>query len=358
MDPLNNNTAEEKEIDLLDLGRKLLLRKWFIIKASFIGLVIGVIIAFSIPKEYKTTVILTPEAKSSGGASSNMNALAAMAGINLSEATQDAISPELYPNIVGSTPFMLGLFNIKVFDKSSNVNTDLYSYIKDGQRSPWWSSILSLPSKILSSKSKVQSESAIPQISTNVVDLSRDQTKVIENLRSRINISVDKKTGTITLSSMMQSPEISAYIADTVTSYLQKYIIEYRTQKARQDLLFTQKMYDEARNQYYKSQKAYATYSDENLDIISARYRTTKERLQNEMNLAYSVYNQMAQQLQMAQMKVQDTTPVYTIIQPSVVPHIPEKPNKKLIVFSVLFVAFVISCSWVIGKGFFIDENK
>lgn len=48
---------------------------------------------------------LAPESggKSGGG---SMGALAAMAGINLGTSSgEDALSPELYPDIVSSTPF-------------------------------------------------------------------------------------------------------------------------------------------------------------------------------------------------------------------------------------------------------------
>ena len=38
-------------------------------------------------------------------------------------------------------------------------------------------------------------------------------------------------------------------------------------------------------------------------------YRAEQERLQNEMNLAYQVYTQVSQQLQMARAEVQEITP-------------------------------------------------
>jgi uncharacterized protein involved in exopolysaccharide biosynthesis len=155
----------------------------------------------------------------------------------------------------------------------------------------------------------------------------------------------------------MQSPEISALIADTVVSYLQAYVISYRTQKARLDLAFTQTLYDEAQTQYYLAQQNYAGFQDENLGVVSARYATRQERFQNEMNLAFSVYNQMAQQLQLAKVKVQNNTPVYTIIQPPVIPLIASKPKKKLVLVGCLFLALIGGCGWIYlqerieGKG-------
>ena len=72
---------KEVEIDLLELARKLWNNKKFIIKVTLIGAVIGIVIAFSIPKEYTSTVVFTTNANQS--TSGNMGALASLAGINL-----------------------------------------------------------------------------------------------------------------------------------------------------------------------------------------------------------------------------------------------------------------------------------
>lgn len=148
----------------------------------------------------------------------------------------------------------------------------------------------------------------------------------------------------------MQNPNISATIADTLITYLQSYIISYRTQKARQDLAFTESLYSEAKKDYSDAQQKYAKYLDENQNVILASYRVNQEKLQNEMTLAYGVYNQVAQQLQLAKVKVQDITPVYTIIQPAIVPLVPTKPNKKLIVIAFVFLMIIGACGYILVK--------
>jgi uncharacterized protein involved in exopolysaccharide biosynthesis len=339
--------ASENEIDLIDLVKKFWENRKFIFKVCGIALLAGLIVAFSIPKEYTTTVVLAPEAESGG--KGNIGALAAMAGINLQQNAGQELSPELYPNIVSSTPFLIGLFDVQVRDRRENIDTSLYTYLDEKQKKAWWSYILGAPFKLLelfSSKNKA----AFQDPDFSMIMLSKDQEGILKKLKERINVSVDKKTGVITLSSQMQSPIISAFIADTITSYMQSYIISYRTQKARQDLVFTEKLYNEVKADYYKAQQNLATYADENLAIVSARFRTTQERLQNEMSLAYGVYNQMAQQLQMAKIKVQDITPVYTVIQPAVVPSKAASPKKVVILAGFVFLAFVGACGWIVFK--------
>ncbi|GAB6120615.1 Wzz/FepE/Etk N-terminal domain-containing protein [Dysgonomonas termitidis] len=348
MEEKQNNIAEEKEIDLLALANKIWANRKFILKALGVGLVIGLIVAFSIPKEYTTTVILTPESKST--TSGNMGSLAALAGINLNSAAgQDALaSPELYPSVISSTPFLRGLLDIQVTDSKMGIDTTLYSYINDYQSAAWWGYILKAPGllKGLFSSEKIDMNDS----NSNSRIISEEEQKILNNLTDRLTISSDKKTGVTTIEVMMQSPEISAYLADTVTSYLQSYIIDYRTQKARKDLAYSEKLYEESKADYYKTQATLAAYVDGNMNVVSAKYRTTQERLQNEASLAYTVYNQMAQQLQMAKVKVQDTTPVFTVIQPAVEPLFPAKPSKKLILMGFIFIGTISAIVWVLRE--------
>ena len=53
--------TQELEIDLMDLLRKIIGIRKKIYKAAGIGLIIGVIVAVSIPKQYTVEVTLSPE---------------------------------------------------------------------------------------------------------------------------------------------------------------------------------------------------------------------------------------------------------------------------------------------------------
>ena len=345
----SQQSSEEQEIDLIELAQKVWAERKLVFKACGIAVLVGLVVAFSIPKEYTTEVMLAPEssAKTTTG---SMSTLAAMAGINLSSASgEDALSPELYPDIVGSTTFLLELFDVKVKDQKGKIDTTLYAYIDEYQRSPWWSVVLSAPFKAVGWTMSLFKDE--PEKGTGKIDpfyLTQDAERVANNLRERIAISVDKKTGVTTLAVTMQDPLISASLTDTVMHCLQNYITDYRTNKARHDLAFTERLYNEAKADYTEAQKKYAAFVDANQNIILLRYKAEQERLQNEMNLAYNVYNQVAQQLQMAKAKVQEITPVYTVVQPAVVPLRASKPSKVMILIGFVFLAGVGSVGWIL----------
>ena len=349
------SSPEEQEIDLLELAGKVWAERRLVLKWCGVAVVVALVVGFSIPKEYTTTVMLAPEVEGGSRSLGGLSSLAGMAGINVNAGeSSDALYPELYPDIVSSVGFTTELFPVFVEDEEGELKTTLYNYLKEEQRSPWWSAILSFPFKCIgwiASLFRDEEEENVGQ-GIDPFRLTEDETDVVKMLNERISVSVDKKTSVITLSVTMQDPLISATMTDTVMQKLQNYITEYRTNKARHDLDFTQKLYDEAQKKYYVAQQAYADYVDMNQNISLRSVQTRQERLQNEMNLAYNLYNQTAQQLQLAKAKVQENTPVYTIVQAATVPLKASKPSKLMLLVGFVFLAGVMSVGWVLfGKG-------
>lgn len=340
----------EQEIDLIELAQKVWAERKTVLKVCGIAALVGLVVAFSIPKEYSTEVTLAPESASKVNAGS-MGALAAMAGINLGGASagEDALSPELYPDIVKSTPFLLELFDVKVKSEKGRIDTTLYAYLDKYQRSSWMGTVISAPFKALGwTLSLFKDKPAEGNLKINPFHLTVDQARVAEALSKRILVTIDKKTGVTTLEVTMQDPLISASLTDTVMHCLQNYITDYRTNKARHDLAFTEKLYKEAKADYEAAQRKYATFADANQNVILLSYRAEQERLKNEVELAYNVYTQVSGQLQMSRAKVQEITPVYTVVQPATVPLRAAKPNKVMILIGFIFLAGVGSVGWIL----------
>ncbi|KAA6334892.1 hypothetical protein EZS27_016836 [termite gut metagenome] len=341
---------EEQEIDLIELAQKIWAERKLILKICSYALFIGLIVAFSIPKEYTTSVTLAPEISGKSG-TEGMGVFAAMAGINLNtKSNEDALSVDLYPDIVSSTPFLTHLFDIKVADKKGKLETTLYTYLNEHQHLVWWRYVFSFPFKALGWVMSlfINDKPEIGDRELNPFMLTQNETEVVNNLSKRITISVDKKTRVTTLSVTMQDPLISANVANIVLKNLQDYITDYRTNKARHDLEFTEKLYKEARKDYDIAQQKYAQYMDKNQNTILQIARIEEERLANEKDLTYNVYTQIAQQLQMAKVKIQEITPIYTVVEPATVPLRPGKPNKVAILIGFIFLGGVGSIGWII----------
>lgn len=185
------------------------------------------------------------------------------------------------------------------------------------------------------------------------IELSKMESMKIEILKKMITASVDKKTSMTSVAVTLQNPRVAAVVADSVVKKLQKYIIDYRTFKAKEDCLYLEKLFKERQQEYYATQKKYADYLDSHDNIILQSVRTEQERLQNDMSLAYQVYSQVASQLQVARAKVQEEKPVFAVVEPAVVPLKPSGTSKKVYVLAFIFLSVCIVIFWnLFGKDF------
>ena len=350
----NNHNDEELEIDLMDLLRKVIGIRKKIYKAAGIGLIIGVIVAISIPKQYTVEVTLSPEmGNNKGGGLSGLAASFLGSGVSMGDGT-DALNASLSADIVSSTPFLLELSNMKV-PVSGSEEISLSSYL-DEESSPWWSYVIGFPGMVIGGVKSLFIEDEDESIfsdkaSQGTIELSKKESQKIESLKKKIVASVDKKTSMTSVTATFQDSKVAAVVADSVVKKLQEYIIDYRTSKSKEDCLYLEKLFKERQQEYYEAQRKYADYMDSHDNIIMQSVSTEQERLQNDMSLAYQVYSQVAGQLQVARAKVQEEKPVFAVVEPAVVPLYPSGTSRKVYVLVFVFLSVCIVISWnLFGK--------
>lgn len=351
----NNHNDEEIEIDLIGILRKIIGIRKTIYKAAGIGLVVGIIVAISIPKQYTVGVTLSPEmGGSKGGGLSGLAASFLGSGVSMNEGT-DALNVSLSADIVSSTPFLLELSTMKIPALEGETMT-LNVYL-DEESSPWWSYVIGFPGMVIGGVKSLFTEEeseSVPSDKANLgtIELSKKESEKIEALKKKILASVDKKTSMTTVSVTLQNPKVAAVVADSVVRKLQEYIIDYRTTKAKEDCLYLERLFKERQQEYYDAQKKYADYMDSHDNIILQSVRAEQERLQNDMSLAYQVYSQVANQLQVARAKVQEEKPVFAVVEPAVIPLYPSGTSRKIYVLAFIFLSVCIVISWkLFGEG-------
>ena len=356
----SNHIDKEAEIDLMDILRKIIGIRKTIYKAASIGLIIGVIIAICIPKQYTAEVTLSPERSSNKG--TGLSGLAASflgSDVAMGDGT-DALNASLSADIVSSTPFLLELSTMEI-PASKGVNMTLNTYL-DEEYVPWWSYVIGFPSIIIDGAKSlfIEEDELVYSNRTNkgVIELSQKESKKIEVLKNTITAIVDKKTSMTTVAVTLQNPKVAAVLADSVVKKLQEYIIDYRTTKAKEDCIYLEKLFKERQQEYYAAQKEYANYIDSHDNIILQSVRAEQERLQNDMSLAYQVYSQVANQLQVARAKVQEEKPVFAVVEPAVVPLKPSGISKKVYVLVFIFLSVCIVMFWKLFGEEFLDKIK
>ena len=253
-------------------------------------------------------------------------------------------------------PFLLELFDARVRTADGKVDTTLVAYL-DEQSAPWWSYILRAPGMAVGGIKSLlggdKEELPADSLAGGSIELSEEEAGKLQSLRQSVLADVDKKTAITTLTVTLQDPKVTATVADSVVSKLQQYIIAYRTRKAKEDCRYLEQLYRERQAEYYEAQQRYAKYVDANSNVVFQSTLAERERLQNDMSLAYQVYSQVAQQLQVARAKVQEEKPVFAVVEPAVVPREPSGTSRKVIVLGWIFLAVAGVAAWeLLGKDY------
>jgi len=305
----------DEQNDWVTLTRKLWEGRLTLVLTVFVGVLIGVGVAFLIKPEYTSTAVLVPQTTSPS--QSQLSGLASLAGINIDLSQGNELSPMAYPKIAGSINFKLELMNTPFDFEDFAEPVSLYTYFTKGKFK----------------KDAVTDESR--QVDTAMVNLTREQGKVKRWLDKKIFLTVDKKDGFLTLKVSMPEPLVAAQVANKVQEMLQRDVIRLRTEKAQTDLEFIQARYNQVKAEAESYQVGVAAGSDRFKDLVSNLPRVGNTRLQTQYNIANSVFQELAKQLEQAKIQVMRDTPVFTVIEPASVPY--EKSSVRRIFIVALF---------------------
>jgi hypothetical protein len=348
----------DEEIDLLALAKTLWKGRKTIIIAVISGAVLGIVIAFNSPKEYTASTVMVPQLGDSQSKLGGLGGLAALAGISLDMNPGAELSPMIYPKIVSSIPFQLELMNTPLTFQEFPQPISLFDYYTKYSKPSALGAIkkytIGLPFVILEAIKGKSKEIRVSVDKTNQpILLTEDQNRVKKALSSIITMEVNAKEGYLTLTSCMPEALAAAQLAKNAQNLLQRYITEFKIEKAKANLDFIQGRYNETKTEFEKAQVNLAVVSDRNKNFTSGLSQIETDRIQTRYTIAFNVYQELAKQLEQAKIQVKRETPVFTIVQPATVPSERSKPNKLMILIIWLFLGGVAGIAVIFGKDFF-----
>lgn len=339
-------------MDLNDILKRIIQGKKTIYRSLGVAFVLAILIVLFTPKKYTTKVILLSETSSKSGASGLLGQLGNLSGMNLSDLIglnmnsangTDVLSPEVYPDIVSSTPFLLDVMHQTITDSKGSQPVSVSDYLKKHSRPSLIGRIAGI---FKSSDGKNKPLPLFKNGSNAVLHLSEKQSHRLKALSDMIQVEVRKpdnklmsgNSKILSVTVEAHDPVFSALLADSVVSCLKRYVINYNTGKAKKDLEFISGQFVKARKNYYAAQKRLADFLDSHTNVILATVRNEEERLSQENNLYASLYTTLAQIKEKAKIQVQEHTPVFTIIEPAKVPIRKSAPKTSLILLGLLLV--------------------
>lgn len=334
---------DKSTVDLLLAARTIWGSRKTIYIIVGIALVIGLLVAYLTPEEYQSEATLMPEVQNDASGLSDLlqqyGAKLNGQSLNLGNSDQSTINAMLYPDIIKSTPFMLQLMNQKVHSDDYDTTVTVYAYFNNIY-SPLSSKIykytIGLPGQI-----GKPGQSSPADTSGGSFNLSNAQDRVMSNLRERVTSRYNNQSGIISISSVMPEAKMSAAVAKRTIALLKDYVTKYRTQKAKENYDFIKAQYGEAKDRFQQAQDTLTSFQDAHPNPSTGREKTMLKRLQYQYNLAYNVWNGLAQQMEQARILVQQNKPLFKILEPATVPKDKLSPHRFVIILSSLVVGLL-----------------
>jgi uncharacterized protein involved in exopolysaccharide biosynthesis len=346
-------------IDFANLIKSIFRFKKTIFLSGAIGLFLGVLIAFTTPKEYQSSSYVLLESDSGASQMGQLGAIAGLAGINMGQFQNGklALTPEIFPDVIQSRDFLgeiakqdfefvtkdhqvITLEDYYYEERPSNLVKKTLNFVLSIPAiiSSWFEAPIPLPATITNSS---EGETKQP----NYLNLTSKEIFAIGELKKRIEI--EQKNNMIRLNVMMPEPLIAAQVNSLVLEKLIAYVTEYKLSNQQVSLEFIEERVLETEKKFLEAQMKLAAFRDGNQGIVSQRLKSREDQLQFEFNIAYNVYNSLSQEYEQASIQLKKETPVFTMLEKAAIPLGPAKPNKPLIlIFSLflgLFMGIIIS---------------
>lgn len=347
--PFQPMVQTENEIELLPLFKKLWRDRKKIRSTTLFFILIGFFVALTSPKYFTANSAFIPQTAESGKSGGGLSSLASLAGINLGSISAGSeIPPSLYPKLVSSVPFKKALLDSKVTVSESGDKVTYRQYFTEIYSPDFLSIIkdytLGLPGRILKlirGENKYLGKAE----SEGIIRISREEFKLFKLLESQLSVIPNAKEGFVSISFVMPDPVMAAEMVKAAEALLQKEVINYKIQNAKEQLRFTEAQFKEKKEEFEKIQSRLANFRDRNQNIVSASVNNELLRLESEYNFSFSIYTELAKQLEQAKLQVSKDTPIFSVIQPVSVPIDKSAPNRPFIL--VVFTLFGI----IVGIG-------
>jgi len=360
------NQVDEDEISLIEIGMKLRhatgilwAERRMIAGRTILSGIIGIIIAFGSPVEYSASMRLVPYRSGGVAAGAGITGLAGLAGLRFPNGTTDqTITSDLYPEVAKSLDFKIAVAETPLKYSALDRRVTAVQFFQE-IRKPAPIEILQLytiglPGRIFSAQPSSRKAQTSYQSSEPASEVPRllDETylKIVESVGERLSVSTDKKTAIITISARMPDPYAAADLARASSGRLMERIIAYESQKARESFRFVNEQHEMAKNRYEQAQKELAQFTDRNRALTSAMSQIDLDRLEENKNIAFEVYQQLSRELEQSKIKMNQDTPVFAELDQVTVPHTKESPNRRKIMLIALLIGFVSGAAQLGGR--------
>lgn len=297
-----------------------------IIQITVVITIIGVFYALQATPLYKSTITMYPAGEDRGGQLSQLQGMASTFGFDVGGG-----EPSIHiPDIVNSWRLKTKLINHRWNTDNFDIPVNLIHY---------WE-IDDTPSISLNPVVWIKALFAS--------DEKPDKTLIWEDvalqiINDRISVNENKYTGLITVSTLMEEPEMAAEMANFLYSAIVDFTTEIHGKQARLNREFIEDRQTDVKVQLTKAEEVLKEFRERNRSIIeSPHLQLELERFIRDVEIQTQIYITLKQQYELARIEEVKETPSVVILDDAKPAVKKDRPNRKLILFYSIFLGSII----------------
>lgn len=160
------------------------------------------------------------------------------------------------------------------------------------------------------------------------------------------------------ISATTKDPALSAALVSRSAEALSERVQELRTEKARRNLEFVRLRFQKADKDLREAEQILAQFLDRNNFPQTAQLRTQLERLQRNVSFKSELYSDLQRQLTQAEIELEKSRPVLTVLESPHPPLKPSHPNRILILLLSIGLGVCAGVILAFIRSFLQTQNR
>jgi len=277
-----------------------LVRRWRImVTVPLLSAVAAGALSYAVPEVYTASTSFSPAAPSGATLPSGLSSLAGLAGqLGIGMTPGGMPTPEFFASVLESRELLDALLRSQFGDPTSGE-----------------------PRRLLD---------ILP---ITALDSAERQSLAVRRLRRLISTQVDGRTGIVSVSVRQGDAQLAADVANQAMALLNQFNLERRQSQSREQLRFTAQRFSEAEAELRAAESELEAFLLANRQYQgSPLLEFEYARLDRMVQLKQAVYTNLATSHEDARIAVVRDTPVITVIDRAVPPHLRTAPVRRLYV--------------------------
>ncbi|MDG5800527.1 Wzz/FepE/Etk N-terminal domain-containing protein [Marinilabiliaceae bacterium ANBcel2] len=338
--------VKDGRLNFLALIKAVIIKKKVIGFVTIAFILVGLLIALCSPVTYRTSTVILPQTSGSSGLG-QLGGLASIAGVNLGSFMEggEAVSPELYPDIISSYPFLWEVANTSFDFPGFDEPISYYEKMRADSVKSFGELVVDYTVKLpwtirdlFRGDEKLVTFVSEKDSSLIVVDIETQ--RLLQQIEDNISLRVNSQNRLVTIAFEEEGALLSAQVTSYLAKLLEEFVINYKNEQIKENLNFFENILEDKKVEFQNAQKALFAYRDRYRNRVPERQNIEYQELDDNYRFAMSSYQNLAQQVEQYRVSSQKEVPLFSVIEPVKIP-VEKYAPKRLFILIVSTISGV-----------------